>query len=282
MCLEEGYHPLIFRNAILCALPKPGKRPKHLPRSYRLIALLSCLGKGLEKVVARRLGDIALKYQLISPLHFGAISGRSAVDAVATLTQDVERAFGKKEVLTALAFDIKGAFDCVTETRLTWRLKEQGIPLKLIRWVATFLQDRTAAIQLDGQTGAQKPVQIGVPQGSPVAPILFMLFTAPLFKLFFSDKKKPGLRIRGYVDDGLLTARAPNEKDSIAKILPAFAEVEKWAQENGMTFDARKFEAIHFSRRHSFENPAIDLPLAPLATRMWKSAQSSQLQNKEL
>lgn len=147
MCLEEGYHPLNFRNAILCALPKPGKRPKHLPRFYRLIALLSCLGKGLEKVVARRLGDIALRYQLISPLHFGAISGRSAVDAAATLTYNVERAFGKKGILTAPAFDIKGAFDCVTETRLIRRLRTRD-PIK--------------ARPIDGQTSAQEPVQIGV------------------------------------------------------------------------------------------------------------------------
>lgn len=62
MCLEEGYHPLTFPNAILSALPKLGKQPKHLPRSYQLVALLSCLGKGLEKLVPHGLGDIALRY----------------------------------------------------------------------------------------------------------------------------------------------------------------------------------------------------------------------------
>ena len=61
-CLEEGSHPSVFKNATLCALPKPGKCPRSLPRSYRLIALLSCLGKVLERVVARRLAHIALKY----------------------------------------------------------------------------------------------------------------------------------------------------------------------------------------------------------------------------
>lgn len=96
LCLPEGYYPLVFKTAVLCAPPKPGKRPKHLPRSYCLIALLSCLGKVLERIVARRLGDIALKFRLVSPLHFGAIPGRSAVDAAATLTHDVERAWEEK------------------------------------------------------------------------------------------------------------------------------------------------------------------------------------------
>ena len=178
LCLNEGYHPTVFKTAILCALPKIGNRPKHLPRSYRLIALLSCLEKVLERIVARRLARIALKSRLISPVHFGAIPGRSAVDAACTLTHDVERAWEQEDILTALAFDIKGAFDAVTKERLTERLWQQNIPLSLIRWVASFLTDRKAAIRLDGQTGDQESIQIGVPQGSPVAPILFMLFTA--------------------------------------------------------------------------------------------------------
>lgn len=91
--LDEGYHPKILKTAILCALPKPGKRARALPRSYRLIALLSCLGKAIERIMAKRLGHIALKHGLISPLHFGATAGRLAVDATATLTHDIEKAF---------------------------------------------------------------------------------------------------------------------------------------------------------------------------------------------
>ncbi len=183
-CLDEGYHPKIFKTAILCALPKPGKRARVFSRSYRLIALLSCLGKSLERIVAKCLGHITLKHGLISPLHFGAIAGRSAVDAVAKLTHEIEKVFQNQEVLTVLAFDIKGAFDRVLKAWLTKRLWEQNILITLIRWVASFLKERTVAIRLDGQTAKQEVIEIGVPQGSPVAPILFMLFTAPLFKLF--------------------------------------------------------------------------------------------------
>lgn len=258
-CLEEGYHLCVFKNATLCALPKPGKRPRSLPRSYRLIALLSCLGKVLERVVARRLAHLALKYKLFSLLHFGATTRRSAVDAAATLTHDVEKAFQDHEVLTALAFDIKGAFDRVTNTRLIKRLWEQNIPLSIIRWVASFLNNRTAAVRLDGETGNQEPVKIGVPQGSPVAPILFMLFTAPLFKILTKEDKNAGIKIRGYIDDGLLTTRAPKEDISANLIQATFAKVEAWAAHNGMIFDQAKFEAIHFSRKRNFPNPEIIL-----------------------
>ncbi len=111
------------------------------------------------------------------------------------------------------------------------------------------MKDRKPTIRLDGQTGEQEPLQIGVPQGSPAAPIFFMLFTASLFKLFFYGNKKPGLAIRGYVDDSLIAACVKTEKDSIAKTQAAFLEVEKWAYENGMVFDPAKFETVHFSRK---------------------------------
>ena len=105
--------------------------------------------------------------------------------------------------------------------------------------------------------GKQEVIKIGVPQGSPVAPILFMLFTAPLFKLFHRRKKQSGLTIRGYVDDDLLTARAQKEELGVKMIESAFAKVEKWANKNGMIFDPDKFEAIHFSQKKGFPHPDI-------------------------
>ena len=61
ICSGEDYHPRVFKEATLCALPKSGKCSRSLPRSYRLISLLFCLGKALEHIVARRLACIALE-----------------------------------------------------------------------------------------------------------------------------------------------------------------------------------------------------------------------------
>lgn len=86
----------------------------------------------LEKIIAKRLGNLVLKNNLISPLHFGAIARRLAIDVISTLAHDIEWAWDQKEVLSALAFDIKGVFDTVTEKRLNKRLWEQKMPLPLI------------------------------------------------------------------------------------------------------------------------------------------------------
>ena len=180
-CLEESYHLYTFKNATLYSIPKPGKQPRLLPRSYQLIALLSCLGKVVEQVVARPLAHLSLKYKLFSPLYFGATPRQSAVDAAATLTHDEEKAFQDHEVISTLSFDIIRVFDSVTDTRLVKRLEEQGIPMPMIRWVVSFLNNRTGALRLDRETVDQELVKIGVPQGSLIVSILFMIFTAPWF-----------------------------------------------------------------------------------------------------
>lgn len=112
---------------------KIGLRPKHLSRSYRLIALLSCLEKALEKVIARRLSEITIRTRWISLIHFGAIAKDLAVDAATTLTHDVEKAWQDSEILTELVFDIKRAFNTILEKRLTARLWEENIPLPIIQ-----------------------------------------------------------------------------------------------------------------------------------------------------
>lgn len=93
ICLDERYHPKIFKTVILYALSKSGKRAQAFPHFYHLIALLSYLGKALEQIVVKRLGHIALKYCLISLLYFGVIAGQLAVDTAAILTHNIEKAF---------------------------------------------------------------------------------------------------------------------------------------------------------------------------------------------
>lgn len=82
-CVATGWHPTPFGQALLVALPKPGKKDYSSPRSYRLIALLSTLGKGLERLLAHRLAWIAIRHKVLHPQQFGALPCRSATDLAA-------------------------------------------------------------------------------------------------------------------------------------------------------------------------------------------------------
>lgn len=95
-CLLIGHHPRPFKTAKVIIIPKPGKNNYTIPKAYRPISLLSCLGKGLERLVARRIAWIIINSRLVAPQHFSALPKRSATDLAAALIYDVEQALVRR------------------------------------------------------------------------------------------------------------------------------------------------------------------------------------------
>lgn len=249
-CLTHGHHPTCFRTAILAIIPKPNKLDRSSPRSYRPIALLSVLGKGLERLIARNMSWLAITRQVVGKQRFGALPLRSSVDLTTCLTHDVEKALLAGKKASFLTMDVKGFFDAVLLGRLFRRLREQDWPDHLVRWVQSFTTNRSIKIRLDGKIGPLNSIGCGLPQGSPISPILFMLYIAPLFWL-----GTPSTRF-GYADDvGLLAISTDLQTNCIA-LQTALQEALKWGLAEGITFDPKKSELIHFTRSRKDPPPA--------------------------
>ena len=255
--LAWGYHPSIFRQATLCTIQKPGKRDRSSPRSYRLIALLSTLGKGLERLIARRLAREAIAREIIPPGYHGAVPFRSAADLAVALVDDIERALSQGKVVSLLPYDIMGAFDSILPGRLANRLYSQGWPVNLIRWVISFQLDRLAAISLEGHSSKILPVASVLPQGSPISPILFMLYMSPLFQRPLEQGILPRA---GYADDGRLLVVGDSLDANVATLATEFSQVGTWCAENALTLDLDKTDLMHFSRKRNQDNPPLPLP----------------------
>lgn len=253
-CSEVGYHPHCFRTAVLAIIEKPNKVDRSSPRSYRPIALLSVLGKGLERLIAKRMSWIAIKYKVLASQQFGALPLRSSVDLTTCLTHDVEAALAKGWTASVATLDIKGAFDTVLPGRLEHRLREQGWPSQLCDWVSSFTNERKVCIRLDGEVGPIQRIQCGLPQGSPVSPILFMLYVSPLFKL---DKMTKSF---GYADDVAILKASPSLEENSRRIGDAVNQALSWGINEGITFDPGKSELLHFSRkrRDKDKNPSVN------------------------
>ena len=100
----------------------------------------------------------------------------------------------------ALFMDVKSAFNNVSKTHLGKRMWQVlGIEPDLIRWTSSFMSDRQVKLVLDGKTGNANPVDTGIPQGSPVAPILFTTYLSGIFDKV--EATVPGLRGPSFVDD---------------------------------------------------------------------------------
>ena len=241
-CTNSGTHPIAFKGATVVVLPKAGKRDKSSPKAYRPIALLSCLGKGLERLLARRISHLALKLQILAPDQCSATSKRSASDLTTALVCDIEKAWAQKKVVGIVTADVKGAFDGVLRGRLVSRLREQGWPENVLRWVNSFCSDRSACIRLDGTTSQTFPILCGLPQGSPISPILFLLYVEPFLKL--SNRRF------GYADDGCLFATGSTLLECQENLQKELDSTLRWGLENGISFDAAKTELQYFHRKN--------------------------------
>ncbi len=252
--LRLGHHPHPFRSADVVFIPKPGKRDRSLPKSYRPISLLRTLGKGIERLVAKRLSWGAIKHKLLHPQQFGALPLRSAADLTTCLTHDIEEAWGRdrKLISTVLTVDIKGAFNAVLPGRLLRRLRAQGWPDNIARWAYSFATGRTARVRLDKTTLPAEAVSCGLPQGSPVSPILFMLFASPLYQLAGASRRNR----YGYADDMALRATSLSAEDNARQLSAALKALLAWGTAEGITINPDKCELIHFYRgRESAAKP---------------------------
>lgn len=137
----------------------------------------------VEKAIATWIASFCERGDVFHKGQFGCRQGRGTSDAVAQLVAKVERAWGAKRAALTLLLDVKGAFDRVDKTHLLKRMTQAGIAGKTVRCVDSFLSNRRAMLVIDGRKSETRAIQAGLPQGSPVSPVLFILSVSALFQV---------------------------------------------------------------------------------------------------
>jgi len=243
-----GYHPGSLKSSNGVVLDKPGKPSYESPSSFRIIVLIRKFSKILERIIAARLLTAARLRGLLHPNQYGSLPGHSTYDACLTLTNDVKTLQRPRLKVSSLFLDIKAGFDNVDNNTLARILREGGIPPNLVSWVASFLGERSFTLIFQGAPGTPAPVNVGAPQGSPISPLLFLLYVAPLhFRI------PRGLMI-SYVEDFALTVASLSYRGNIRRLQELFERLEREASRLGVSFSVAKTELIHWrtpSQRHS-------------------------------
>lgn len=136
----------------------------------------------------------------ISPATPAHAPCRSTEDAMMLLTENIHAAWRKGEVFSMVFMDVAGAFNNVHHLRLSDNLRKRGIPWNIIRWIESFLQDRSTRIMFNGTQSISYPTPAGIPQGSPLSPILYIFYNADLLDLPCPSPSSTHLAL-GFIDD---------------------------------------------------------------------------------
>jgi len=185
-CFRNAVHPLEWKTANCIIIPKPGKTTYSDPKFYRPISLQSCFVKLLEAIVAKRLPHAAILCGATRPSQMGGQTDKSAVNTLLhtitpiTNTISIKKksssAMNAAQRLAVLTYDIEGAFNQVHPTTLQQVMTQRRMPIYLVRWIEAFNTDRQISFGFDQQMEEPQPYRCGLPQGSPVSLVLFLIF----------------------------------------------------------------------------------------------------------
>ena len=167
---------------------------------------------------------------MVGAQQFGALPKRSANDLVSCVVHDIEEARSQGWASTFVTLGVQGAFDAVLHNRLLRRMQKQGWPDSILRWTASFLHNRSVQVRFSGEVTKAKNLVCGMPRGSPISPLLFLLYLAEPMR-----GGKPDTRF-SYADDiGILgICRTVIESALVAQ--HEINNLLEWADKNAVKF----------------------------------------------
>src|SRR5207253_8548728 len=232
----------------------PGKHSYDSPASLRIIVLLQTISKILERVVAYRLAEEARTLGLIHRNQCGSLPALSSFDACLSLADTVRTLQQPGLKVSSLFLDIKGGFDNVDSSVLTSFLSSKGTPGYLVAWIRSFLSQRSCRLLFQGSPRKFSPVSVGTPQGSPVSPLLFVIYVSSLH-----IPLARGL-VLSYVDDFSLTVSSHSYRTNIRLLQAAFLSIKSRARERRVSFSIPKTELIHWRTPKQRDPPRSPRP----------------------
>ena len=216
----------------LSSLYRIKKGDKHLPENYRPISLTSVISKLLEHIICHTMLSHLENNNILTDLNHGFRSGYSCETQLLITADDLLKAQNNKSQVDLAILDFSKAFDTVPHDKLLHKLSSYGIKDPLLTWLTNFLTTRQMKVVLEGTQSEETHVDSGVPQGTVLGPLLFLIHINDL-------PTRVRSQVRLFADDCLLYRAIRNIKDHI-QLQEDLKALEDWAKDWGMRFNAKK------------------------------------------
>ena len=252
--LEDGEVPEDWRTANVTPIFKKG--PKSAPANYRPVSLTSVCGKILEAIIKDRITAHLDRYQLIRKSQHGFLRNRSCTSNLLSFLEKITQATDNGEPVDVVFLDFAKAFDKVPIQRLLKKVKSHGIGGQLLAWIKAWLTDRKQRVVLNGEASDWARVLSGVPQGSVLGPLLFLIFINDL------DEEAALVEIlKKFADDTKVAQPIRSEQDR-TRLQAVLDNLVSWADTWGMSFNVKKCKVMHVGRsnpRYAYRMGGVEL-----------------------
>ena len=242
--LSTGTLPDDWRIANIFALHKKGSKDN--PENYRPISLTSVCSKLLEHIVYSSISRFLDSNNILTPNQHGFRQGHSCTTQLILAIQDWSKSLDDGTQTDVITFDFSKAFDKVPHHRLLLKLQYYGIHGNTLQWLTSFLSGRNQRVVLDGSSSSWSPVLSGVPQGTVLGPLLFLLYINDITTDINSD-------IRLFADDCILYRSIKSYQDLLI-LQQDINTLYHWSLTWQMQFNIAKCHSMSITRkRNKFE-----------------------------
>ena len=235
---ETGQFPNKLKTAYVTPVHKAGS--KLIPSNYRPISILPIISKIFEKVMAKRLQDFLTINNTLFDHQYGFQPGRSTELAILDLHSKIINAFENKKVACSIFLDFAKAFDTVNHKILLKKLSHYGIRGVALKWFESYLKCRPQSVKVGNEISDILQVLCGVPQGSVLGPILFLIYINDIYR------SSELLNFQLFADDTSLFLSHTNTTQLETTINEELTRVSMWLKSNKLTLNVTKSNYILF------------------------------------
>jgi ribonuclease HI len=261
-CWLDGMFPSSWKQSVIIPVLKQGKC-KTAVNSYRPIALTSHACKLFEKMILTRLNYFCEKYNIIPLVQAGFRKGRCTSDHLVKLSAHIKNQFSKRKSIIATFFDVSKAYDSVWHTKLLSKLKDIGVSGIMYKYIVNFLCERSICTRVGNTYSSFRKIDMGIPQGSIISPLLFSILLHDLPKSLAENT-----HVVQYADDIAIWIKTSIKKRSGKRIInhvqnlyqKELDKIANYMYQNGMELSGEKTCLMFFNNgQKPFNLPSLQI-----------------------